>query len=103
MAVHCPFLNEYKVFHLINANSVIYRCELGKVLLKQKDLNKKWACGGCIVPWILAGRPCRYLKPRKDFILRGSSQTWFTCELLDISLERPHEFCDAHCQHYIPV
>ncbi|WP_170240236.1 hypothetical protein [Thermosediminibacter litoriperuensis] len=55
------------------------------------------------MPWILAGRPCRYLKPRKDFILRGSSQTWFTCELLDISLERPHEFCDAHCQHYIPV
>ncbi|WP_187286561.1 hypothetical protein [Thermosediminibacter oceani] len=55
------------------------------------------------MPWILAGEHCKYLKPRKDFILRGSSQTWFTCELLDICLERPYEFCDAHCQHYIPV
>lgn len=103
MTMQCPFLKEYKVFKLIdNENAAIFKCELGKVLLKQKDLKKKWACGGCTVPLVLENRPCKYLKPRKDFLLRGSSHTWFICELLEINLERPYEFCETYCQHYNP-
>lgn len=104
MTGHCPFLKEYKVLRLIeNENRIIFRCELGKVLLKPKDLKEKWACGGCSVPCVLESSPCLYLKPGKDFLFRGSSHTFFICELLEIKLESPGEFCKFYCRHYIPL
>lgn len=103
MTKKCPFLREYKVLRLIEDESrVIFKCDLGKALLKPRDLNEKWACGGCSVPYVLGNSPCRYIKPGKDFLFRGSSYTFFVCELLDIKLESPEEFCKFYCRHYIP-
>nr|PZN02872.1 MAG: hypothetical protein DIU66_08650 [Bacillota bacterium] len=103
MISKCPFLREYKVLRLIEDESrVIFKCDLGKALLKPRDLNEKWACGGCSVPYVLGNSPCRYIKPGKDFLFRGSSYTFFVCELLDIKLESPEEFCKFYCRHYIP-
>jgi hypothetical protein len=99
----CPFLIKYKDFQSINSSGMIYKCTLANTLLKSGDLDEKWACGGCQVPAVMADRPCRHLKPHKTFLIRGSSQTWFNCDMLNIVMEMPKEFCHLQCNIYDPV
>lgn len=94
----CPFLIEFKDIHYFDVSKVIFKCTLGNVLLKTSDLKEKWACGGCPIPSIMNNRLCNYLKPHKTFFLRGSSKTWFSCELLNIIMENTEEFCHLNCK-----
>lgn len=95
----CPFLTVHKNFPCLDSSGTIYRCILADVLLKSGDINKKWACGGCSIPKIM-NNPCRHLKPHKDFQIRGSSNTWFTCELFNVVMISPEEFCQLYCKIY---
>ena len=97
MSKKCPFLVKHK---RNNAFGVIHKCMLADTLLRSKDLREKWACGGCSVPKTLGNKPCKYLKPCKNFLIRGSSITWFICDLFNIALNEPTEFCTLHCKAY---
>ncbi|AYO30569.1 MAG: hypothetical protein PWR06_833 [Thermoanaerobacteraceae bacterium] len=100
MKIQCPFLIKYKAIQYINITGIIYKCNLGNALLKSADLRKKWACGGCPVPWIINNKPCSYLKPHKTFLIRGSSKTWLSCELLNIVMDSSGDFCHLNCKIY---
>ncbi|HHW02742.1 MAG TPA: hypothetical protein GXX35_08030 [Thermoanaerobacterales bacterium] len=98
MKTQCPFLIKYKVIHYINMTGTIYKCILGNALLQSADLKKKWACGGCPIPLVINNKPCSYLKPHKIFLIRGSSKTWLSCELLNIVMDSSGEFCHLNCK-----
>jgi hypothetical protein len=96
----CKFLIKYKEIEILGKKrSVIYKCELGNTLLKSDDLKEKWACNGCLIPWFLSKHHCKYIKPHKSFLIRGSSQTWFSCDLLDVVMDLP-DFCHFNCILY---
>jgi hypothetical protein len=95
----CPYLARYKEIDIPGEKVVIYKCVLGNTFLKSSDLKKNWACRGCIIPWIINNRPCKHLQPGKNFLIRGSSQTWFSCTLLDVVMDYP-DFCMLKCKLY---
>lgn len=100
MKNNCPYLIIYKKYKSLDSYGIIYKCTLANALFLFKDLKEKWACGGCIVPQIISNKPCTYLKAHKDFIIRGSSHTWFSCELFNIIMESPMELCNPNCEGY---
>lgn len=98
----CRYRIKYKGFNCLQSSGIIYKCTLANTLLISKDLNDKWACGGCSVPKIMVNRPCKYLKPHKNFLIRGSSHTWYSCELFNIIMDLPTEFCHTYCKMFEP-
>lgn len=99
MKKNCDFLVKHKQFETLVSCGIIYRCELSGALLMEKDLKEKWACDGCIIPDIAKNSPCKHLKPRKTFLIRGSSLTYFECQLLNIIMDTP-DFCFINCIMY---
>lgn len=97
MNKRCPYIVKYK---RNDALGIIYKCTLADLLLRSKHLREHWACKGCSIPYIMDNEPCKYLKPNKSFIIRGSSITWFYCDLFGISLNDPMDFCKFHCNAY---
>jgi hypothetical protein len=93
----CRYLKVFKSYKLLDSVGFIYRCVLADALLTVNDIKKNWACKGCIVPSIMANKPCKYLVPHKIFSIRGSSQTWFSCKLLNLVMDLPAEFCHSNC------
>lgn len=99
MKIHCRYIVKHKDIDILEKKGIIYKCVLGNTLLRTSDLKEKWACNGCLIPRIMNNRPCKYLKPYKNFLIRGSSQTWFSCELLDLIMDLP-DFCKLKCKLY---
>jgi len=97
MCNKCPFLMRYKMNSPLG---VIYKCRLADCLLRSKHLKEQWACKGCSIPETLVEGPCKYLIPCKDFIIRGSSVTWYVCDLFNIVIQDPTDFCKHHCKAY---
>lgn len=97
----CRYLIKYKDYKYTSGS--IYKCVLANALLICNDLEQKWACGGCIIPQIMSNRPCKHIKPHKNFLIRGSSHTWFSCELYNIIMDLPAELCHTHCEGYEPI
>ncbi|NLZ54335.1 MAG: hypothetical protein GX892_14540 [Thermoanaerobacteraceae bacterium] len=93
----CRYLIEFKSYKSLDSFAIIYKCVLANALLTAQDLKQNWACGGCIVPQIMDNKPCKYIAPHKLFPIRGSSHTWFSCELLNIVMDLPEEFCHSNC------
>jgi len=98
MKIQCPFLIKYKDVQYINTSGIIYKCILGNALLKSDDLKQKWACKGCAVPGIVKNMTCPHLKPHKIFLIRGSSKTWLSCELLNVVMDCSGDFCHLNCK-----
>lgn len=94
---NCRYLIKFKSYKYLDSLGNIYKCVLANALLSTKDLKQNWACKGCIVPQIMNSKPCKHLVPHKIFPIRGSSYTWFSCELLNIVMDLPVEFCHLHC------
>ena len=97
---HCRYLVKYKDYNAIDTTGTIYKCKLADTLLTSKDIMERWACKNCSVPIVIKNKPCKYLKPHKSFLIRGSSQTWYSCELFNIIMDVPAEFCHIHCTAY---
>ena len=100
MKKSCRYLIKYKDYKSLDSSGSIYKCVLANVLLTLTDLKQKWACGGCMVPQIMDNNPCKYIIPHKYFPIRGYSHTWFCCELLNIIMDLPAEFCQSNCVIY---
>jgi len=96
----CRYLAKHKDYNAIGTTGTIYKCMLANTLLTSKDIKENWACQNCSVPKVMAYKPCKHLKPHKNFIIRGSSHTWFSCELFNIIMDVPAEFCHTHCKAY---
>ncbi|HHV19720.1 MAG TPA: hypothetical protein GXZ27_12940 [Thermoanaerobacterales bacterium] len=100
MKKNCRYQVKYTDFKSLNSSGGIYKCVLANVLLTLTDLKQKWACEGCAIPQIIDNKPCKYIKPHKFFPIRGSSHTWFSCELLNIIMDLPADFCHTNCAIY---
>lgn len=100
MIIKCPFLIKYKDFEYIYTSGTIFKCTVGNVLLKSGDLKERWACKGCQIPRIVKKISCSYLKPHKIFLIRGSSKTWLSCELLNMEMDSSGNFCQLNCKLY---
>lgn len=95
---YCRYLTKHKDYKSLDSSGSIYKCILANALLTPKDIEQSWACGRCIIPCIMNDKPCKYIKPHKYFPIRGSSYTWFSCELLSITMDSPAEFCNTNCK-----
>lgn len=100
MKTICPFLVKYKDFNYLYNSGSIFKCTLANALLKPADLKEKWACKGCRVPLIIKKISCHHLKPHKIFVIRGSSKTWLSCDLLNIVMDSSGDFCQLNCKIY---
>lgn len=94
----CKFLKLHKKIPLIENELKIYKCLLGNALLKEKDLDEKWACKGCKVK-DFNDKICINLIPQKEFIKRGVSETFFICTLMNVIFKEPEEFCLLNCKY----
>ena len=103
MKFECPYLISFKEYDNFDAPVRIYKCLLSNALLKSKDIESKWACGGCTIPIVLKDKPCRYLTPHKVFFLRGTGYTWYTCELLNLVMDMTVDFCKLNCKLYSSI
>jgi len=93
----CRYLIKFKSYKSLDSIGTIYKCTLANALLTKNDIRQNWACKGCVVPQIMENKPCKHLVPHKHFAIRGSSHTWFSCELLNIVMDLPAEFCYSNC------
>lgn len=94
---NCRYLIKFKGYKSLGCSGSIYKCVLANALLTTRDLKHNWACKGCIIPQTMDNKPCKYIVPHKHFPIRGSSYTWFSCELLNIVMDLPAEFCYSNC------
>lgn len=80
MKIDCPYLTSFKEYNKEYNNEDltvrIYKCLLSNALLKTRDLQGKWACGGCTIPGVLKDKHCKHLTPHKAFFIRGISHTF---------------------------
>lgn len=96
----CIYLKKYKEINFLDSKGALYQCLLSETLLRKQDLQESWACKGCLVPLVMNNKPCKYLKPKKIFIIRGSSSTQFICTLFSLTMRNSVDFCKRNCETF---